>query len=342
MHGPNWHILGMRKIILNNMLNKKNVNFYLKNYSKNVDVSIATRIKILNAFSNKLMCVVPKEQALLFDDIDLENLYVSEQWINNFLDKPDTFSVNSNNFRSDEFKKEHKGKHILFAGCSISYGSGLYVNETWPHLLYNKIKEKEKVSGYYNISVPASSIFSNISNIFKYVNHYSRPDIIFINLPDIFRFYSLVETINENPIEWKDEMSFKEKYDFNYFKDKYYHTFCNYSENNIKSAIIYEKLIYIYEYLLMLEVFCKVNNIQLYLFSWSEITNKFLTSNSVELNSFYKIQPPSKDFIYDYKIKNKEDKFYLKARDNMHHGTAYHDYWSQEMYNIYMKGNYVY
>ncbi len=318
------------------------MNVYLKNYSKSAEISLAARIKILNAFDSNLLCTAPKEHALLFDNVDLENLYVTEKWILNFLDKPDTFNVNSNNFRSDEFKKEHDGKHILFSGCSISYGTSLYVNETWTHLLYNKIKEKEKVSGYYNISIPGSSIFSNVINIFKYIKNYSKPDVIFVNLPDIFRFYSLVEKIDGGSTEWQDEMSPKQIYDFDYFKDKYFHALCNYFNKDIKSTIIYEKLIYLYEYLLMLEIFCKINNIQLYLFSWSEPTNKFLTSDSVELNSFYKIIHPSKDWLYNYKIKNKEDKFYLKARDNEHHGTAYHNYWSKEMYNVYMKENYVY
>lgn len=35
------------------------------------------------------------------------------------------YSLNSSGQRCDEFKKTHEGKHILFAGCSITFGEGL-------------------------------------------------------------------------------------------------------------------------------------------------------------------------------------------------------------------------
>lgn len=322
------------------MPNKGNMNSCLKNYSGSIDVNVASRIKILNAFGKDLICIAPKHHALIFNDLDIQDLYPSEEWIKNYVSSPDIFNINSKGFRSEDFKKDHDGKHILFAGCSISYGTGLYAKETWPHLLYNKIKEKEDVSGYYNISVPASSIFDNVINIFKYIDNYSKPDVIFLNLPDIARLYTLIENLDPEVIDWKSKVSFEEKDGFDYFKDKYFHSLHSY-KNNIESTVIYENLIYIYQYLLMLEVFCTTNNIELYIYSWSSTTNNFLTNDSVELRSFYNVSRPSARWLHDYKTENKEDEFYLVARDDSHDGTAYHSFWSKEMYDIYMKGKHV-
>lgn len=322
------------------MSNKRSINTHLKNYSGSIDVNVARHIKISNAFSKDLVCEAPKHHAFQFDELVFEDLCPGEEWVKDYIDSPDTFGINYNSFRSDEFKKEHEGKHILFSGCSISYGTGLYAKETWPYLLYSKIKEKETLSGYYNISVPANSIFDNVINIFKYIDNYSKPDVIFLNLPDIARFYTLLENVEYNSVDWKDRVSFKKEDGFDYFKDKYFHSLCHY-DKNIDSAVIYEKLIYIFQYLLMLEVFCKANNIELYMYSWSHVTNDFLKNSCVEINSFYNIPRPSANLIHDYKIKNKKDKFYLIARDGIHDGTAYHDFWSKEIYNVYMKGKHA-
>lgn len=50
------------------------------------------------------------------------------------------YNLNSDNFRSDEFIKKHKNKHILFAGCSNTFGEGVEYEKTWAYRLY-----KEKI-----------------------------------------------------------------------------------------------------------------------------------------------------------------------------------------------------
>ncbi len=318
---------------------KKNLNTFLTNYSGCMNLNVSSRVKILNAFGKELKSISSRNHAFVFDQLDADDINY-EPWIINYIDEPDTLTLNSQNFRSDEFKKEHDGKHILFAGCSVTYGTGLYSKEIWPYLVYNKIKEKEKVSGYYNISLPAISTFQIVADIFRYINNYSKPDVIFLNLPDVCRFYTVIENIVSQETEWKDKISLNKMENFEYFKDKYFHSVMPF-QNTIDSAIVYEKFIYIYQYLLMLETFCKMNNIQLFIFSWSPAMANFLNSNAVELDSVYKTTWPSPDWIQSYKMKNKEDKFYLVARDKIHYGTAYHSFWSTEVYDFYMKENHV-
>ena len=95
-------------------------------------------------------------------------------------------------FRCDEFKKEQDGKHVLFTGCSVTQGVGLELEEVWAHKLYTKISENEKVSGYYNLGVPASGIFFIVSNLFKYFNSYGT-----IN-PRANKFYQKPDKIKFN------------------------------------------------------------------------------------------------------------------------------------------------
>ena len=94
---------------------------------------------------------------------------------------------NSMGLRSDEFTKEHHGMHIVFAGCSITFGDGLPEEFIWPKLVFNKIKEEHQVSGYYNLGFNGANHFQIFTQIWSYIEHFGNPDVLFINFPDIRR-----------------------------------------------------------------------------------------------------------------------------------------------------------
>jgi len=92
---------------------------------------------------------------------------------------------NSNNYKyyfSDPFTKvHHSQKHFLFAGCSITAGCGVdNIKNTWSYKLYNNISQKEKCSGYFNVSLSGGSPIEILLNVFKYIAKYSDPNYIFI------------------------------------------------------------------------------------------------------------------------------------------------------------------
>ena len=99
----------------------------------------------------------------------------------------DIFRRNSDGLRSDEFKKEHDGLHVLFAGCSVTFGDGMLEDYIWPKIVYDKMSKDNKMSGLYNLGVPGFNHVDIISQIFKYIDLYSNPDVIFINFPDMER-----------------------------------------------------------------------------------------------------------------------------------------------------------
>jgi hypothetical protein len=211
--------------------------------------------------------------------------------------------LNSYKFRSDEFKNVHNGKHILFSGCSVTYGQGLLLNEIWPTFVLNKIKNNTKCSGFYNLGIPGSSIASQVTNMFKYFYSYGNPDVIFYNITEMDRFYHF-----EN----------KHLYDAKYKKT---------------SSPIFKTIAY--QHYFMLDQYCRSNNIKLYSFSWDKNTDMFLEKF---FSTFYKTKKDDLfDTVLEYEKNNKDIEYAVLARDQEHFGVGYHDYWSNFIYNVYEK-----
>jgi hypothetical protein len=239
---------------------------------------------------------------------------IDQQKLNGYNNPKIIDELNDFNYRSDNFKKEHIGKHILFAGCSVTFGSGLEIEETWSKKVYNLIKKDNECSGYFNLAVPGSSIVNQIILLFKYFKNYGNPDIIFLNSPGLIRFYS-----------------------YSSIDNLFFDSFYNDESKPVMNLISYQ-------YYLMLDQYCKSNNIGLYCFSWkdkkennadlySEIENTF---NSFD--SFYEINNKEVlDYCAKYVLNNKNKKYLIKARDNDHHGIAFHDYWANFSYGEYIK-----
>ncbi len=144
--------------------------------------------------------------------------------------------INNFGFRSDNFIKNHNKKHALFLGCSYTWGTGLHLDEVWSKILYNKININDEFSGYFNLGIPGDSIYTCITNTFKYFNNFGKPEVIFFNIPVIDRFY----------LYKKD-------------KEKFF-------RSTIKSNKTLELLSYQYYYIL--EKYCEENKIKLFSFSW--------------------------------------------------------------------------
>lgn len=220
------------------------------------------------------------------------------------------YKLNDSGFYCDNFTQEHKDKHILFSGCSVTFAVGLELKENWAHKVFSKINETEKLSGYFNLSQPGQSVFEIVTNIFKYCNKYGNPDSIFINIPDPFRMYVMDQDDNKI-LHAASHHTTKE------------------SQDSVRVLMLYT-----YQYLLMLSIYCKSNNIKFYCFSYtphySEVANIdgfYLFGDSSDLQSY----------LYEYKIEFPDDKFVLKARDGSHHGTGYHKFWAEKVLDLYNK-----
>jgi hypothetical protein len=219
---------------------------------------------------------------------------------------------NSLRFRSDEFKEKHNSTHILFTGCSVTEGDALNQINTWPKILYEKIKKEKECSGYFNLAMIGTSLCEEIFNLFKYFKKYGNPNIIFFCMPDALRFYYQDKFGNLFHAVYDQE-------DFNYIE------FIS------------------YQYYLMLDQYCKSNNIQLYSFTWVTESQKRKSIEKILLNnfdSFYKINEKERDdFIFNYIEENPEKENISLAKDDKHFGIGYHEYWSKFLYEKYKEKN---
>jgi hypothetical protein len=93
--------------------------------------------------------------------------------------------LNSQGFRSDEFKKDHNGRlHAVYAGSGETYGTGGSLYDTWSHMLYNKLIKHSEVSGYFSLGKVGYDHNDIINSIKLYVEEYF-PNVVFAVFPEI-------------------------------------------------------------------------------------------------------------------------------------------------------------
>lgn len=237
---------------------------------------------------------------------------------------------------SDPFSKTIKGKHILFAGCSITSGDSLTKEQTWSWKLYDQlIGSQNNKNTFFNIAGSGMSITESINQIFKYCYDFGNPDCIFFLMPGPGR------------------------------DGKY----CGNSDQGYESLQILIYTSYFY-----LESFCKTNKIQLISSTWyknlKDINDEFLPSKQIKYYPGTKTERPDwsvqlneyddnllenllKDFdtfktytekeltskVLEYHLlKNKQEKKYsLVAEDDVHPGTSFHDFWKDFFYSFYLE-----
>jgi hypothetical protein len=240
-------------------------------------------------------------------------------------------SCNSYGYRSDEFVKVHDGSHILFAGCSVTFGDGLEPEETWPWLVHNQIAKTSKTSGYFNLSVSGTSISYSIMMIYKYIQEFGKPDIIFFNMPTTERFFSIDEKTMDvvSSIDHADN-----KFD---------------ADSRVLAAAVH------FEMYNMLEMYCKESGIRLISFTWNQMEEKKVskTATAMVFKDFSTFMDVFQAYSFDKYIDSYVEENlsglslgngikvpYLTARDGMHQGTIHHSFYADAALNILDKDKY--
>jgi hypothetical protein len=240
----------------------------------------------------------------------------------NFWD--DSIATNSYGYRSKPFTDKHEGLHILFSGCSNTVGEGLFFNETWAYKVFSEISKTSPTSGFYNLSLGGIGFVTIIANIFKYFRKYGNPDAIFINLPDLLRFYSYDKKTNQY-----------------FYSSKIEHDFNN-MEKELQNSTYSLKLL-LYHYYMMLETYCTSNKIKLISFTW-DTEKRDGAPSTAELfeefgfKSFMRIdQDELVEHINDYILSHPEEKeFAIFSRDSQHSGIAINNFWSKKAFQKYL------
>lgn len=113
---------------------------------------------------------------------------------------PIEYKTNSLAYRSEEFDNQE----ILTLGCSQTYGVGLPVELTWPHML-SQITNKK----YINLALGGEGAQAQIAKAFQFCSEYYKPKYIIglfplsrLEVPQIKkRFYTSLEKMKKNEIE---------------------------------------------------------------------------------------------------------------------------------------------
>jgi hypothetical protein len=272
--------------------------------------------------NTKLKFVIPPIHKMEYELANLKKLGLEDTYL-------EFYKLNSSGLRSNDFTTDHDGKHVLFAGCSNTYGQGVPEEYTWTRKLYMKMIEQEKLSGYYNVGFIAATNIEIVMQVMLYIEKYGKPDYIFLGLPDTYREFGKMFRS-----DFFDEA--EEKFGVKDYvgMEKYINT----DHLNLISIFVYNQF---YRY-------CQENNIKLFSFCWAgkakddqlaqklydiEPRNQFMGLHEFEWNDLY-------EHAYEYQNNNKDSvykDFMLTALDDEHYGIAVHDFWYNFMYKKYLE-----
>jgi hypothetical protein len=208
-----------------------------------------------------------------------------------------SYFINEQGHRSDLFSKNLTGKHILFGGCSVTFGEGLPYKMNWSGKTYDKISSKEQMHGFNNLSYPGAGIDFIINNVYKYCSEYGNPDLILLYLPELARKY-------------------------HWYSSSYYGMVIN-GEYRYQPYHNRENAKYFAYYAIKnFELFCKNSNINLIWSTWQQDD-----LNEYESMGFDNLLVVREHDIFKASKNYHEssDKYFDKARDGSHPGLAYSD-----------------
>lgn len=246
-------------------------------------------------------------------------------------------TVNNYGYRCDDFTANHEGIHILFAGCSVTFPHGLRQDEGWAWKTYEKIKNKNpeiNLSGFFNLSFPGWSVLEIIFNITKYINTFGKPDFIFINWPNLTRFYGVSAELLEAGIEITlastNEPSTMAKKS-NELPD--------YNMNPAAKMLIKYLT---YNNIKMLEQFCSLANIKLKSFSWNNYDEDSFNSwaSEMDFDSYESINfKDQQKRMFEISKSQKRTNISYVAKDKTHPGTLFQEMWSNVAIEFFEREN---
>jgi hypothetical protein len=231
--------------------------------------------------------------------------YMDAEFIKNPDIKKDekiSYVLNNEGFRSDDFLKTHEGTHILFTGCSETFGVGASIDTVWSKIVYDSISKNNKLSGYFNLGHPGMGMYTIVKEILVYIEKYSKPDIICMLAPNFERSYA-----------WNGEKFLIDyEYHENPTKKEYYNQ-------------MYESMFLCS----VVEMICKLLKIKLIWSTWNP-EDSYNIEKSNYFNSFISVtnaQDYIKWAISYKKIFSGQSDSEIR-RDNQHHGADSHNYWA--------------
>lgn len=292
------------------------------------------------------MCFKTDGIVLKFNDKTFDNLIFSDDFISNYQsntqttileyekklgvidDKSILYKYNNYGMRCEDFKVNHEGKHILFAGCSYTEGASIEIENVWSKIVYENILNNENASGYFSISRSGAGIHLIWKNILNYIKKFGIPDNLFILIPNIYRYFIWdddIKTWSPRPYAYNIPNVFE------YIKEPKHHKNPDIS-NEKKLDILFYTLYLMQE----IESFCKILGISLIWSSWSTEDSEIFEKSNLYKN-YLNINKNTNMINYCIKNKISLNKKDLVCRDGIHHGKSFHKFWAYKFYEEYQR-----
>ena len=249
-------------------------------------------------------------------------------------DKTVVYNFNNELFRSDDFTNVHDGQHILFSGCSETEGAGANIEHAWSKILYDKISQKTKCSGFFNLARSGWGYSRIISNCLTYFKKYGNPDILFILLPNSGRNFRY--NMEEGSWEYagkvpeayypKNKNNKKEDYEMTPTQKKFYKTTTpqEYKEEFVR---------FLYAWKIFIEL-CEAKNIKLIFSTWDLQDSVNLKGANISNNYVHIEKQELWSFVPNYYRINEISSMDKRKRDG-HHGVITHAFWAECFYQAY-------
>lgn len=188
------------------------------------------------------------------------------------IERPEyTYKYNRDGFRSIDFLENPE---IISLGCSITFGHGLPIHHTWPHILTELLNSDGNNYKYGNISYVGGSAMKSISAFFSLVRMYKlKPKYVVANFPNLERF-------------WFMSTNMDGLYDYHLSPQKMKmkaHAPYDYSELVPIEQAYFSNL----EYIKLLETFCSSTGIQLIWSTWTTNLTMEMEQFLVETFDYY-------------------------------------------------------
>jgi len=215
------------------------------------------------------------------------------------------YTLNSYGHRCDEFIKDHGDKtHVVFFGCSETFGHSCEVGTTWAEYLYEQIPN---TSGFFRIGNPSAGHRTILHQVNAYINEFGYPDEIYMLFPIIERLPKYSKNTNFYEL-MVDQAHWEEgKRARIWTQEEYLDEMLNFKQHMV-----------------FLEKLCAEKKIKLY---WSFINQaeQVYMPRFTGLKNFVKFENVA-EFLFKNGYNSNEE---LHRRDGKHAGFAFHKFWAQ-------------
>jgi len=263
-------------------------------------------------FSNKLTSTLPHEMSRSMSEV-----------VNNIKDDGlISYRINSSDFRCDELVTDHDGLHVLFTGCSETFGTGIQAEDSWARLVYDRLSKDVKLSGYFNIAKEGSGYDIILSDLSKYIIHSGVPDYIFMLMPTTHRLHQWVPDSDS----WSDlgvanhpiYVNRKEPVLIN--KES--------TLQNFDIRLYSSNLFNIYVEMKILETLFNKLGTKLIWSTWSK-EDAIAIERFSHFTNYISLTNDLEDLLY----KDSQTFLSTRGRDGVHSGKWVHNYWYEKFYN---------